>query len=101
MLGWYVCMVLVFYWVGVFGPYGHALDAWYQRGQGLLSQACVDTVLTPAYETARNALMQRTDIVAVVLFVLGWLCLGVVTFARNLSPPYTLRVAKRLNRHIF
>lgn len=101
MLGGYVCMLLVFYWGGVFAPYASALDTWYQREQDVLSQACVSTVLTPAYNTARSILVKWTDTGCAALFVLGWLCVMVVTFARNLHPPYTSRVAKRLNRHIF
>jgi hypothetical protein len=84
MLGGYVCMVLLSYWVGVLAPYGAALDAWYQREQGVLSQACVDTVLTPAYNSASSVREKWNDVGMVALFALGWLCTGVASWSRNM-----------------
>jgi hypothetical protein len=85
VLGGYVCIVLMIpYWAGVLTPSANALDAWYQREQGLLSPACVSTVLTPAYDTASNALKAQTDSVLAVLFVLGWLCAGVASWSRDI-----------------
>jgi hypothetical protein len=84
MVGGYVCWLVAWYWPGLLAPYSQALDAWYQQEQGVLSQACVSTVVTPAYYTARHVVEKWTDGVTVPFFVLGGLCLVVAFWSRNL-----------------
>jgi hypothetical protein len=88
MVGGYVCVVLMAaYWVSVLTPSGITLDAWYQREQGLLSPACVSSVLTPAYDTASTALKAQTDSVLVVFFMLGFLSVMVASWSCDIRRP--------------
>jgi hypothetical protein len=84
LLGGYVCMLLMWHWGGVLAPYSSALDAWYQREQDVLTQACVAAVLTPAYHTARDVLETWTNVGLLVLILLGVLCMGVALWSRNI-----------------
>lgn len=84
MLGGYGCALLAFYWLGALAPYKDALDAWARREQGVLSRACVSTVLTPAYDAAYGVWHTWTTNVAVVSLVLAIICLYVASWSRNM-----------------